>query len=133
MSTNISQSELSLLAYFHENANGFGKEFGVSPDKIRQALGTSEDDFVKDVSYLEEHKLVGSLHLNLSTMNRAAFYKLGSVWLTGLGENYMRELERAQGVGKRITVKVVKEMGSALERIAIGVLTAVASAPFKTP
>jgi hypothetical protein len=122
MKANINEAELSLLAYLHEHARGFNEHY-LSVTKIIQTdLELSDAQLHFQSSYLAAHGLVG--------VNATFVGSLGDqhpvirgLWITGLGEDYMRELEAAPGVGKKLGAGMVREMGAALRTIAVAVLS----------
>lgn len=122
MKANINEDELKLLAYLHEQAAGCGKGFQLIPSEVAGQLGFDDQQMKKVASYLSDHRLAGITGTSFENSKGQDFY-LEGIYLTGLGEDYMRELENQPGVGKKITVAAVKEMGSALRTIAVGVLT----------
>jgi len=124
MNANINEDELSLLAYLHEHAGGYGEHCRIEPKKIMAAMNFDDPAFVKHLSYLEEHGLAGYKTMDVSTMKTGPKHRIVGVWLTGDGENFMRELEAQPGIATKITVAVIKEIGKAGRDIAIGVLTA---------
>jgi hypothetical protein len=125
MTANISDDELGLLAYLHENVMGYGEPFGIAPNRICSALNVTGEQLFRDTSYLAQHGLVGMKVLNTSGFGDgpAGSHSLRLVFLNASGEDYMRELERRPGMPKRITVAVLKEAGNALKDMAIKVLT----------
>lgn len=68
----------------------------------------SQERLVKNLSYLVAHHLAGWNPLDTTTYEARSFL-IERFWLTGLGEDYMRDLENQPGMAKRITTKVVKE------------------------
>jgi hypothetical protein len=106
--TNISEDELSLLAHLHEYAKGYTAEFPFEVEAATKALGLTEEKLAKDLSYLVGHNLAGWKAFSRRTSAGHSFC-LTEFWITGLGEDYMRDLEGQPGVGRRITTKVVKE------------------------
>jgi hypothetical protein len=129
MNANINDDELKLLAYLHEHSAGYGSTFPYVPGEIAQAMTVAWELFIKNASYLEEHGLVGLRVLDASSTDGPAFIQ-DRIWLTGDGENYMRELEerlkveeKQPGPARKITMRVVAETGSVLRSIAVAVLT----------
>ena len=122
MKANINEDELRLLAYLHERAEGYDENFQLDPAIVGKELVLDAPQLAKAASYLASHGLVGMETADTSTFSGRSFLFNG-LWLTGTGEDYMRELEDQPGVGKKITVAVVREMGSTLRTIAVGVLT----------
>jgi len=125
MNANISQSELTVLTYLHEHAKGYGRGFQISPEELVEALNIEFSQLVKDASYLESHGLIG-----VETIQSDEAYIPIGFFLQGLGEDYMRELElqiNAQGQApsgvRRITVKVLGELGKIARDTAVKVLT----------
>lgn len=116
MNANISEEELSLLAYLHEHAKAYGQHGRFGPKEIIDALKFDDTTFVKHVSYLVEHDLIGIKTMDVSTMKTGPKHRIIGVWITGTGENFMRELEAQPGIARKITVASLKELGKA-ERI----------------
>jgi hypothetical protein len=119
MKANINEDELRQLAYLHEHATGYTDDFQIDPDNVRVELVVTDEQLAKHASYLAAHGLAG---VSVVT-TRDGYEGLSSLWLTGDGEDYMRELESQPGVGKKVTVAVVKEMGNALRTIAVQILS----------
>lgn len=110
MKSNINEQELTLLTYLHEQAQGFGKEFQQPADAIMAALNLTADQLRKAGSYLQEHGLAGVVVTPVVTFDQEGQVEVESLWLTGLGEDYLRELEAAPGVGSKLTVAAISEM-----------------------
>ena len=70
------------------------------------ALGLDEPVFRRQVSYLGQFGLVGVEAERIDTYRESSSIIMG-VYLTGVGENFMRELERAPGVGRKLTAGAV--------------------------
>ncbi len=124
MNANINDDELSILAYLHECAKAFGEHGRFEPKEIMQALKLDDPNFVKHISYLVEHDLAGIKTIDVSTMQTGQKHRIIGVWLTGKGENFMRELEAQPGIARKITVASLKELGKTGRDIAVAVLTA---------
>lgn len=118
MIAHINEDELKLLTYLHEHAGGYGEKFGLSDKSAMGTIGLDEPAFKKALSYLEEHGLAGH---RIDTA--------GLVWLdydtyiTGLGEDYMRELENAPGIARKLTLRALKQLGNVVLDVAVKVLT----------
>lgn len=104
MGNNISKDELAILAYLHEHAEGYTQEFQMTPGEVAQAMRIDLPKFQKDASYLAAHGLVGMQAMDASSDEGRLFLFVG-IWLTGDGENFMRELENQPGIAQRITTK----------------------------
>src|SRR5271156_2218541 len=107
MKANISDDELKLLAFLHENARGYTSDFPFDPDNVCSVLKIEGPQLAKDGSYLASHGLIG---IDIVT-DRDGIESVSQLWLAGQGEDYMRELENQPGVPRKVTVKVVIEMG----------------------
>ena len=108
MVANIREDEFLLLAYMHEYATGYTSEFSLDPETVIKALAVSREQFLKNLSYLVAHDLAGMNTLDASTFGDPNAFLLQGFWLTGRGENYLRELENQPGLPQKITVKVIK-------------------------
>jgi hypothetical protein len=110
MDIHIDENELRLLTFLHENRKGYGPTlpFYVYP-QLLEAAGLSEPDFSLAISYLVEHCLAGMNAESLIDENGSPDARLNDIWITGLGEDYMRALENQPGIGRKITVAVLKE------------------------
>lgn len=130
MNVNITTDELRLLAYFHEHATGFNDSHRWSHQQIPEiiaAIGTTEADFRKSLSYLKSFGLLGAKYINADTMNSSGAIIAG-IWLTAEGENYMRQLEaelekKQPGKFKKIGAKAVDLLEGTGMAVAIKVLT----------
>jgi hypothetical protein len=123
---NINEDELKLLAYLHEHATGHNEKFQLRFVDVQNALRWDEAKLNKDASYLAGHKLLDVAVIDTSTMNRISFRPIG-IWLTSLGEDYMRELENEPSIAQRITVATVPILGKTLLDIAVAVLSGIAT------
>lgn len=118
MIAHINEDELKLLTYLHEHAKGYGERFGLSDKAAMGAIGMDEPAFKKAYSYLQEHGLAGH---RIDTA--------GTVWIdcgtyiTGLGEDYMRELEKAPSIARKLTVGALKQLGNVVQDVAVKALT----------
>jgi hypothetical protein len=119
MKANINEDELKLLACLRENARGYSDDFQFDPALVQSELNVPEEELVKNASYLASHGLIG---LQVA-VTRDGCEGIGSLWLTGTGEDYMRELDAAPGIARKVTVAVVAEMGKTLRDIAVAVLS----------
>lgn len=120
MNTHISKDEFTLLAWLHENAEGYSDEFSYTEDELANHLGWERLTLRKAISYLDGLELLGAE--SISTYgNPIRFVR---VWLTADGENFMRELEAQPGIAKTITTKTVGWVWETGQQIVIGVLTA---------
>jgi hypothetical protein len=122
MKANITEDELKMLAYLHEHAGGCGERHSMGGAQLCRELGLADKQLSGNLSYLEGHDLAGARVTDASSFN-GQFFIINSIWLTSNGEDYMRELENQPGVPKKVTLAVVKQMGTAFRDIAIGVLT----------
>jgi|GEM_PF-3969867 len=109
MTAHINEDELKLLTYLHEHAKGFTEQFSFAPDELERELGIDEEKLKKDASYLHDHGLARMRTLDKTTYAGLSFTLVG-VWLTGLGENYMRSLEAQPSIGRKLTVGAVSEL-----------------------
>src|ERR1035437_2075486 len=105
VNSNISEEELKLLAYLHENAMGYDQRFQLAPKKIMQDLGINYSQLRKDSSYLASHGLIGVVTHDTSGFGDpvGGSFILSGLFLQVNGEDYMRELEKAPGVSKKVT------------------------------
>jgi hypothetical protein len=126
MNANINEDELRVLAFLHETVAGYDENFELDPKAVGKSLALDEQQLAKTASYLASHGLVGMATADTSTFNGHAFL-FTALWLTGKGEDYMRELEAQPGIGKRITVALVRETWNTLRPVAVGLLTAYGS------
>ena len=128
MNANISTDELKLLAYMHEHATGYTENFSFDAAEVCVELTITEEQFNKDLSYLASHGLAGMSTADASTYGELNSFILTGVWLTGDGENYMREVEaqvekNEPGKFKKIGMKAVEIGGDLVKAVAIKVLT----------
>ena len=135
MNANINENELKLLAYLHEDATGYDVEHQIPSEHIMQGLGMEDleisgRELRKWASYLEAHGLVGMVKDHEVTFETEGETPIAAVWITGSGENFMRELEerlkaekKEPGPAKTITAKVVQEGWVVLKGIAVNVLS----------
>jgi hypothetical protein len=112
MTANINEDELRLLAYLHEHAEGYDGNFAFEPENVASALNFEMPAMKKNSSYLAAHGLVGMSAADTTTMTARGFIFV-TVWLTGLGEDYMRALEKEPSVGRKLTVGAVSQMWDA--------------------
>ena len=85
----ISQEELLLLTFLHENSRGYGPQFKMAPSKIVAGLNIDHPQLLRCASYLAEHRLIGLNSYDTSGLGDGAegsFY-LSAVYLTGFGED----------------------------------------------
>jgi hypothetical protein len=118
---NISETEMQILAYLHEHAAGYDDNYPFDCDTIKRELAMDDVTFRRAVSFLDQWRLVG-LRGEKVRNSQAHNFLLGQIWPTGLGENYVRDVEESPNVGRRITVTVVKEAWGIIKPVAIGVL-----------
>jgi hypothetical protein len=126
--TRINEAELSLLAYLHENAEGYGESFCIETEKAATELNLGVNEFWRVASYLSGWGLMG-----ISDVTGGPTYgpvtTMSPIYLTSAGEAYMREVDEraaASGIaerGKRLGVASVKALGQGLLKIASDVLT----------
>jgi len=109
MPAKINEDELQILAWLHEHATGYGQRHQFLLSDVGQGVGIDKDLLPKPLSYLEEHGLVGVHAIDVSTQVGDE-YVLEGVWLTGIGEDYMRELEAQPGIARKLTVGAVREL-----------------------
>jgi len=105
----LDEKELELLAHLHETVEGYDHHFKVDPKGVMAALSVDEKQLRKSASYLEAFGLVGTTKIDVTTFQSAEFLFAG-IYLTGLGEDFMRALEKKPGVPKKITLGVMKEL-----------------------
>ena len=123
MEAKISADELRLLVWLHENAKAFGESGAWYPQAMTKELGISAAQLAKDASYLAGHHLVGATfgdrtHLGSSSPE----YWLQSLYLTSVGENYIRVLEEKPGIAQRLTIATLKKVEDVAVKIAGTVL-----------
>lgn len=127
METRITDDEAAQLAYLHENAAGFAPRYCYTVDHLARETGLDEARVVRAVTYLEQWGLVG-----FNSDWAADADVIGGVYLTGLGEAYMREVEsrlQEQGTiarGKRFGLAALRGVTAAAVTVATGVLTELA-------
>ena len=111
MNVNLSEGELKLLAHLHENAIGFDDTCQFDPAAVRTALDIDEPTFRRQVSYLASFRLVGIEEEGVEPFDKSSPSSIiTGIYLTGAGENFMRELEQAPSIGRKLTVGVVSEL-----------------------
>jgi hypothetical protein len=109
MKANINEDELKLLAYLHEHAEGYTEEFQLTPGEVAEEMQIEFKKFAKDASYLASFGLIGMNTIDNSSLDGRSYGFMG-MWLTGHGENYMRELEQQPGIARKLTVGAVSEL-----------------------
>lgn len=101
MAVNINALELEVLAYAHEKAEGYNRQFPIFGQELHAEFpDVAPTDLQKALSYLDGFQLVrmGELQFNADVPH---FH------LTSAGENFMRELEvRAAGEQIPNTAKI---------------------------
>jgi hypothetical protein len=123
MKMHINEDELKLLAHLHEKAGGCGASFAIPANRVATALEVNGQGLRSISSYLAEHQLVGFADLPdqyFTFPNRTPRTILG-LYLTGNGENYMRALEAEPRVGKKVTLGILKELGTSGKSVLLGV------------
>lgn len=118
---NISKDELRLLAHLHEHAVGYGEGFNFDSRVLLQALEMDESGFTKTVTYLSAFELVGA-RISRAGDGAATQSLIRWVWLTGHGENFMRELENQPGIGTKITSKTASFLYDTAKGVIVKVL-----------
>lgn len=121
MKANISEDELKLLAYLHEHARGFNKHFHIEAKALLADLSLTDDQLKCHSSYLEAHGLAGVTASFVGSLGDQHPIIRG-IWITGLGEDYMRELEDSPTVSRKLTAGVVTETWGVLKAVAAKVL-----------
>jgi hypothetical protein len=133
MTAHISESELKLLVYLHENVGGYGKNHHVPPPQICRDLGIDLAVLTKDGSYLEEHGLAGiEVVSHKNPLGLIDKLSVDAVYLTGLGEDYVRALENQPSIGRKLSVKVLGELGKVVTQVAREILTELVHAGLKS-
>jgi hypothetical protein len=108
MTANINEDELKLLTYLHEHVNGYGSNHGIGIKMVAQELERSVQHVRKDASYLGEHGLGGIHHRDAPKQIFTIDPEV--VYLSGIGEDYMRKLEDSPSVARKLTVSVLSEL-----------------------
>ena len=128
---NISEAELTLLTYLHEHAKGYTEEFGIPAPIAEGDLQVPAQQLGKDLSYLVAHGLAGRKVVTNPGFQRLVHDNTGQLvplkfimWISGDGENFMRELEAQPGVARRLTTTVLKSAIGAFRLLAIELLKA---------
>lgn len=106
MNYQANEDEMKLLAYLHEHARGFGPNYPMDPAEVQAALELDQRAFHRAASYLEQLGLVGIRSELAESFAESELFLFG-IWMTGMGGNFMRNLENAPGVGHKVTVAVV--------------------------
>lgn len=124
MDININEAEMTMLAYLHEHATGFSDAYAFDPEGVMKSLEMESPAFEKTLSFLEQLNLVGVSSESFNDdFGRAIF----GIWISGSGENFMREIEKAPGISRTLTVGLVKELWGlgkgVLAAAAVAVLT----------
>jgi hypothetical protein len=133
MTAPISESELKLLVYLHEHVGGYGENHHVAPAQVCRDLEIDEAALKKDGSYLEEHGLAGiEVVPHKNTLGLIDKLSVNAVYLTGLGEDYVRNLENKPSIGRTLTVKGLGELGKVVIDVAREVLTELVKAGIKS-
>ncbi len=95
MQAKINELELNLLAYLHEHAAGYSDNQRFPPEDIANGLGCTIAELVKAATYLAGWGLVG-----LWRTPAVVCKPIAPIYLTHLGENYMRTMRGTTG-GRR--------------------------------
>lgn len=117
MRNGMNETELRLLAHLHERSAGSGQRVSLDPKAIAGKLRLKLDEVAACAAALAAHGLAG-LRGFRPVADESPPTGISAVWLTGKGEDYLRQVEADVGVGRRITVALVEEMGGPLRAIA---------------
>jgi hypothetical protein len=109
MNYHVNEAEMKLLAHLNEHARGYGSNYPFEPADVQAALDLDDTSFARASSYLEELGLIGIDSERVDTYGSSDLI-LKELWLTGPGANFMRTLENAPGVGRKVTVAVVSQV-----------------------
>jgi len=90
MQPRISRDEFAVLTYLHQNAEAYDESSAFEVDEIAKVTGLDPKDVKKSASYLSS---VGMARLTRPTDVTYGNMNDFVVFLTGNGENFMRELE----------------------------------------
>ena len=118
----FAEDDMLVLAYLHEHAKGFGDKCIFSAEHVARDLFLSPEAMSKSVSYLTDLRFVGA---RLSHRRRDGVLVYREMFLTGMGENLVREVEEHNGVMRRMTVSAVREGWTVLKVVAASVLSEV--------
>ncbi|HEV2296865.1 MAG TPA: hypothetical protein VGR35_23700 [Tepidisphaeraceae bacterium] len=109
MNYHINEDEMKLLAHLHEHAPGYGSDYPFDPSEVQNALRLDDRGFHRAASYLEQLGLVGIKSELAESFEDSQLFLFG-IWLTGMGANFMRTLENAPGVRRKVTAAVVSKV-----------------------
>jgi hypothetical protein len=127
----VNETELEILAYLHEHAEGFGQQFALESPQIVESLGASKGEFTRAAFYLDGWGLIG-IDTSMDCFGDEG--EITPIFLTATGEAYMRELDRRAvdsqllQRGKRWTVAIVKSASGKGIDMATKLLTELAKA-----
>jgi hypothetical protein len=108
MTATIEEGGLKLLACLSEHAGQVGQRFWLDPKPVVRSLGISQEEFALASGYLVEHGFAGKRMFSVGADTApVASVRCCAIWLTGSGENHLRELQASPGVGGKLTVGVV--------------------------
>lgn len=118
MEAKITAEELTVLAWFHENAVGYGPKFAEFHETLESGTDIKHPALMRAVTYLDGWGLVGCVVADRGYSGERPECMLTSVWFTSAGENYMRILDAQPGIAKRVTVAVLRSAGDAILKVA---------------
>lgn len=134
MQARITEDELRLLVWLHENAKGFNDGSGFDPDEVSQALEVDDSTLYKLASYLSGHGLVGLKLANMTHFgSRGQESSIIFLWLTSLGEDYVRNIEAEPGIARRLTVSTLAEVKDLAVKTATTILTELVKQQLQRP
>ena len=114
----INRSEIKMLLWLRENTNGCGEEFAAGYGLVRKALSDDSKTFSKQSSYLAGLGLIEIGTFDLRTYIGRTIGTETRIWLTALGEKFLREMESVPSGIKSLTLKVFDKIEDAAIEIA---------------
>jgi len=100
MDAHINDDEKDLLRFLHENVKGCGLTFPLHVRTIELGTGRDGDSIRRTASYLEPKGMVGTIAEQYAS-STGMLLTITQVYLTGAGEEYVRNLDRG-GIGRKV-------------------------------
>jgi len=121
MDIRINEDELRLLLALREHCKRFNEQGLICPEPLMKYLGVDAQSLGRSASFLDGFKLV-VLDFPVSSSSDGYHCLFNGLALTSAGESYLRAIDDAPGVGRRLTLatlKVVRDAALSAARIAL--------------
>jgi hypothetical protein len=89
MPTNITDAEVALLDYLRKHSGAPGERIAMDPRPITRSLGISVEQFAAESASLVALGFAGVRDFRPNA-NDVPSLKCSSIWLTGKGEDYLK-------------------------------------------